>query len=901
MVVPRLAQRAGAFAFAQLPDQVDSVWNKIRLGGTIIADATSTNLSAGSATRSTTSAFVQKSAMAAKAVQSDEGGLFSWVSSAMHFEGIRGFGSMFSYFSSRWALITFAVSIVLNRTHFYASSRQNLRLRWKARLCIYLIPIALLLTQTLWVLQVIKCQTSPDFPLHRYGSNTQQNPLVMFGGDGGFMYQMSSALLFWQDDEKSCAAMGMTIKDTDKASLLGSFSFVWPFFVTICISQFVETLACALQGRQPMSETGMTIFEHSLAFAECEAMISSALDLGRFSGIKAKAVDASSSTASDAMSFTRTMILRRLNVPSEVLLICFISCLSHLTSAVLAVTGKRHRWRLVSTGIWAMCYLGAFIWSFVRLMNNPLGGPTDLGILRFPTVCIVGFVPHALILCGIAVCATIYGLALLITAISPPGNAGDLTLKQRFSLAFHNLQANVQFSSSSSIKLNWQEDFYTNLLKIGFTILTAASEAVYLNEGSRIKIHDMTWLERKRLDELTAHQRQRMPHVPPELQGDSIARGLEHSDQGSAIFSSGYANERRSRARKKDGTEAGAESGLGHSARRNRWELVVDFLGGVGQVAARTTALMLSKLGLERRPRWLFRRNNNASSLKPRRYKAGRPRVRDFWVVGEDGSLTLPKDDSVDVEAETRRRFEAMSKIVPEQVVDANLYSWFLNGGWWGDTDGSGDYEPTTTADEDTTSVVSEATSVGADQNDWEWESDEGSGHRTPTLEDPFPDHASEPPTLENLVRLLDPSCPEEREEAKLLAQHLQSNAPLTRSAYNRRLTAQRSRVLLPPSSTTDAEADEEGALEAFILSRRQDAARHQSQSGRSWDTGGDGLGSSGPVCVVCQSAPRSVLVWPCGCLSVCDDCRVGVAARNFSTCLCCRTNVVAYSRLYVP
>ena len=68
-----------------------------------------------------------------------------------------------------------------------------------------------------------------------------------------------------------------------------------------------------------------------------------------------------------------------------------------------------------------------------------------------------------------------------------------------------------------------------------------------------------------------------------------------------------------------------------------------------------------------------------------------------------------------------------------------------------------------------------------------------------------------------------------------------------------------------------------------------------------SWATGADGLGPDGPQCVVCQSAPRTVIVWPCRCLSLCDDCRVSLAMNNFDKCVCCRREVISFSRIFVP
>ncbi|PNS18652.1 hypothetical protein CAC42_5191 [Sphaceloma murrayae] len=853
MVFPRLAQRAGAFAW-YIPDQVDSLVSKMRQGGSVIAHATSANKSMATVTTSSASIFIQNTAVPEASVQANSTGLFSWVSSAVHFEGFRGFGGMFSYFGSRWALATFAVSIFLNRTHFYASSRQNLELRWRTRLLLYGLPIVLLLGEMLWVLQAMRCQTSPDYALFRYG-DPDKNLAINFGGEGGFMHKLSSILLFWQDDAASCDAMSMSIKDGDKLSVLGSFSFVWPFFITICISQFVETLACALQGRQPAQDTGMTTFEHSLAFAECEAMISNALGLGVFNTSRDRPADASDSSG-DQTLLTRSMILRRLNVPSEVLLISFISCVSHLSSAVLAVSGKRHKYRLVNTGIWALCYLSAFIWSFFRVMANPLGSDNDLGILRFPTVCIIGFIPHILIMIGISICAVIYSLALIVTMISlPPDAPANLTLRQRFSVAFDNLQANVQFSSSSSIKLNWSEDFYTNLLKVGFNILTAASEAVYLNEGSKIRIHDMTWLERKRLGELAESHREKLRvTIPNELTGGEIAPGLEYSDSNVTGGRSGYANERKSKSKKKGNTDgSGSDTALGMTQRRSRWELVVEFLNGVillmTRIFARATAVSLAKLGVDYRPAWLMRHANlGTRNIKSRRHPGRASSLRDFWIIAEDGSLTLPKDSNVDVEQETRQRLLAMSSTASEDQVDDNLYQWWKGGGWWGDLDTSGDYAPLPT-DDDLTSIISTSDASNMSSG---WETD---GQITPTEDDPFPSQsqAGNALNMSELSRLLDPKTAEEREEARILSRHLQNNGIMTRSQYRRRVNHDKAKILTlrrQGQSTShvqiEAQVDEEQALEHFLLEQRE-KARVSSAQGRTWMSGADGMGAGGP------------------------------------------------------
>jgi hypothetical protein len=33
----------------------------------------------------------------------------------------------------------------------------------------------------------------------------------------------------------------------------------------------------------------------------------------------------------------------------------------------------------------------------------------------------------------------------------------------------------------------------------------------------------------------------------------------------------------------------------------------------------------------------------------------------------------------------------------------------------------------------------------------------------------------------------------------------------------------------------------------------------------------------------------------------LCDDCRVSLAMNNFEKCVCCRREVISFSRIYVP
>ena len=145
---PRLASRAGSFALYHMPEAMDNIAGKIFNGGSMIADATGQQTANSTITNmSASGSFVQSTAAAGTGMldaalregwgvgseaggAEGDGGSGSVFAMMIHGVGrIKSFGGIFSYLTSRWALATFTAAIVLNRTQFYASSREHLRLR----------------------------------------------------------------------------------------------------------------------------------------------------------------------------------------------------------------------------------------------------------------------------------------------------------------------------------------------------------------------------------------------------------------------------------------------------------------------------------------------------------------------------------------------------------------------------------------------------------------------------------------------------------------------------------------------------------------------------------------------------------------------------------------------------
>jgi hypothetical protein len=786
----------------------------------------------------------------------------------------------------------------------YASARIPLRTSLYIRAALYGIPISVLLFQVRSLLQALRCQTSPNWNVMRYGNSTKQFPLDHASG-GGHVYSITSSMLFWETEETSCrsVSMGALADDMDAS---GSLALLWPLFISLCTSQFIETLVAALEGRQPISET--SLFEQSLAFAEAESLVTKPFEL-QF------AMDPDNS-ADIEPPLPLKVVKRVMNVTPEVLLISLISALSNLSSNVLAVFGKRKKLRLVNTAVWGCAYMVAFVWSTSRIaMDGDLDSPWPF---RFPTIFLIGFIPHLLIILGIVSCASIYGFALLLMILSPPpGQHRPTTLKERFLMAFQNLQANVYLASGESIRFSWEDDFYASLLKAGFTILTCASEAVYLNEGTEVRVGNLTWLEQSRAEELgqthgLLFQKTR-ESIPNEIKRKAEYRFDSRDYHNGALVNSvsPYAVERKPKGRDRDNdiiflnngvTERQTRAGMALRFMRGLFWLSVGMIFNVGFALCRM-------VGITHRPIWTQRLFG--MPVKRKQVPESDSKTMQFFFFSNDGRLQAASDLNVDVEAEMRRQNGAKGPSAGEQDMDQRLYDWWRLGGWWGEADSSGEYR-SPELDDDATSVVSVSASAAGDDVGW---TDCDSGRETPTPRNPPPspyrpeNDLMDPMTL---ASLLDPDTVELQQEARMLARRLRSPGIMTRSQYRRKVGLERANIFISslafnPDRRKLADEEEERRLEQFLLERRNAiSARHQPPDARgpsatAWATGAPGMGATGPMCVVCQDAPRTILLWPCGCLCLCDECRVSMATRNFSNCVCCRTATEGFGRLFVP
>lgn len=765
--------------------------------------------------------------------------------------------------------------MVLNRTYVYASLRRPLKLGFTLRLALRIVPILLFFIQAKNALEAMRCQTSMQYSEFKYG-NPATRFYLDFAGDRGLLYHLSSSLLFWKTDEDSCRVVGM-IQASPMLEILdhkGSLSLLWPLFQCLCLGQFVEAFSCAIQGRRVMVETMMNIFEYSLACAEAEAMVINRVTIG-FQSLR---------IPQEIGLASRSILLGSLNTSPEVILMGLIQSLNHLTSHVLGLFELQAQFRLLNTGLWGLCFMGVFVLGFFSSLD------AGADISRFPTICVIGFIPQFVVCIGMGICGAIYLLAILLSLFSPPNAMPPpVSFSDRLKIAHRNLQANAPLSK---VRLEMKMDFNSALMRVGLAVMIVAHKALYLNEKRAIHVSRLTWLEEERLQELeSSHQAvNRVQHDMAALavneEGSLPESDPKITNQNKAMIN-GYAREAT--------TESLSSSSTRHGYRHAMTRFLLGLFFLVVRLFALITVKVCDAVGIHQMRRFAYgkERRRPASNTVNGAHQNSDADPSELLL-----NMTLIDHEDKDFEAEVKGQITADWGEEEERKLDLFLYDRWARGPTWGERDSSGTYEAPD-VDEDATSIIS----GHSDDEESCWQSDYDNGDKTT-------DHVLDPSYL---ARLLAPTDPADRQEAEILAHHLTSDSIVTRSTYRRARLLDRARVLtsarhsLISSSSSPglnlplrklSPEEEETILEQLILSRRSASTSSQQPT---WLQGAEGLGAGGPQCVVCQASPRTILVWPCRCLSLCEECRVSLAVNDFGTCVCCRQEVFGFSRLFVP
>ncbi|KAI5970669.1 hypothetical protein CANMA_000260 [Candida margitis] len=274
-----------------------------------------------------------------------------------------------------------------------------------------------------------------------------------------WFYNLIPARFFTYSPEQFADTRYM--KTPSKQVMIGPTSdMYWPIFLTFCFSAFIETFIACIQGRKPFTESGITIFEHSLAFQEF--------------------------SSNAAFFFSNSYNYRR---PTEsVLITSLFSILNHLNIHVGAILNN-NRYRLIPSTTLGLGFLAYFI---TALVNKK--------IFQFPIILALTFTPQVLILFVILVSLSILVTAIVVNGFRFEGlNYASFFLhedRNQDNIAENEVGDEQDLNSLANFNIKLSDDFYTALLNLGVLAITSAGKSSYIKELSLVTLDNETWIER---------------------------------------------------------------------------------------------------------------------------------------------------------------------------------------------------------------------------------------------------------------------------------------------------------------------------------------------------------------------------------------------------------------------
>jgi len=254
--------------------------------------------------------------------------------------------------------------------------------------------------------------------------------------------------IFDYDSEKFSGIKYMATPD-DQVMLGPTTDMYWPIFLTFCLSSFMETFVSAIQGRKPYTESGITIFEHSLAFQEF--------------------------STNGSLFFGSSKFHER---PTEQVLVAtlFLIC-NHLNIHIGGLLNN-NKYRLIPSTVFGLGFLSYFVSSF---FNRKIFG--------FPLILIITFIPQLVIFQIIALSGAIFILAIIANGF----RLQDLNYASF--LKSETTDNEVEYSVQN-LNIHLNDDFYTALLNLVMISIISAGKSSYITELSIVNMDNQTWVER---------------------------------------------------------------------------------------------------------------------------------------------------------------------------------------------------------------------------------------------------------------------------------------------------------------------------------------------------------------------------------------------------------------------
>ncbi|CUM64485.1 uncharacterized protein PRCAT00002090001 [Priceomyces carsonii] len=346
---------------------------------------------------------------------------------------------LFTYCSSLYGLCCLIMAIILNRTLVFASTnnrssehreRKDDKVRNRSR------EIMIFILRFSAIVLLLQCFNSVlvalNFNSHAGLKNTDMSWFHYLLPDRFFAYDPLNP-------------PNKYMVSTDSQGMAGPTSdMYWPIFLTICYLTFIETFISVIQGKRPYTETGFTIFEHSLAFHEASF---------------------------GATGFFASQKVSR--IPNTAMLVLSLYLVFNHSNIQIGGLLNDNAYRLIPLTISGLSFMVYFIYELFSSQY-------------FPIVIFATFLPQLLILAVICLSLFIFILAVVTNGFS---------LKDLNCASFL-FEDNEDLGLRNYLSFNLDEDFQKAFLNCGVLAIILAGKSSYISELSPINTYAQTWVEK---------------------------------------------------------------------------------------------------------------------------------------------------------------------------------------------------------------------------------------------------------------------------------------------------------------------------------------------------------------------------------------------------------------------
>lgn len=677
-----------------------------------------------------------------------------------------------SYWMSPYAMMCMITAVIMNRVVIFASTRNRRRLPYLSNLILRLFAIYLLFHGSYGIFVSFKTYSTNLIIQYLLKSNY-------------FTFDKES----FSEAKFLSLPFGKTFYQDPNTAITGpTTSILRNFHLSLCISQILDTFISVASGSKPSMETGITLFEYSLAFQETQFDI-------------------------------------KLSI--EMLLISLIALSNQVNIHLLGLFNLSN-FKLITSSIIGIFTL--FFYGYNLVTSN---------LLNLPFTIILGYFPHFCVLLIILLSESIFILSGL------------------FKFSFNDLSMSSLLKNWNSVNISLNDDFYTALINFGEFVINISINQCYVQETSNILLPKDNYINEKIKSLKT--------NINP--YGNKLANNPDLQ----LVLDTQFKKDKNGRLLLKS----------------KKSIVLLKRLKMLNNVIFKFLKLIKLKL-LNILKRTKLNRpsgdkidndndnddgddNDNDNDYEKRTVVESS--YKKYRILKNEHGNTIIYKLNDDEEEENDN--EIRDKLINIDEIDidrlSELYPQLLLNMDLMENDESGDY-------------IQQVEEEDNDSDD-EYDSDFDG---TDTINDDITDNKldntpslNELITLDDLQHLLIPKSQSDIIQNQIMSYHLKHlndpSSKLTRSNFNKYYTddhklldllIEKNQLIAPTFNTS-------------IL--------HELQS--------DDLG----ICVICHENSRQIILWPCKCLAICEQCRISLFVREFASCVCCRRPVEGYSKVYIP